>query len=318
MSTERRAFSNSELRVWKRCHRKWWLSQYRQLRQKREGAVGARELGTRIHTALAGWYVPDGEERADPMEVLERTIAEDLERVPEQAKEIAEEADLARAMVSGYMQYLEEEGVDAELEVIGSEQELLVEIGQPRPWGPVVVLVAKLDVRVRRLTDGLLFYMDHKTVGSLTEPLKMLHLDEQMLHYLLVERVQAAQTGAEERTAGGLYNMLRKVKRTARAKPPFYGREFVTHNDHELRHFWTRVLGTIDEILDAEERLADGADPHFVVPPNPTRDCTWDCDFYPVCPMFDDGSDAELFLAAGYEVGDPYERYQTTDQRSDV
>lgn len=313
-----RAFSNSEIQTFKRCRRKWWLSHYRRLGRKRETATGPRELGTRVHQALARWYVPEGETRGDPLQTLEDGIAVDLNAFPEQEKEIQKEAELARAMVSGYIDWLGETGEDANLEVIAPETELVVQIGEVRPGGPMVALVAKLDVRVRRLTDGLLFFMDHKTVGNLTEPLKMLHMDEQMLHYMLVERVANAQAGDVERTAGGLYNMLRKVKRTATAKPPFYGREFVTHSDLELRNFWTQVLGTIDDILETTERLDRGGDHRYVVPKTPTRDCTWSCDFFPVCPLFDDGSDAEAMLAAAYDMGDPYERYGTVEMTKDA
>lgn len=306
MTQRTRAISNSELKTFKRCQRKWYLGTYRRLRRVRTKATGARELGTRVHESLAELYTPPGVEADDPLVVLERSLCDDIAKFPEQEADIEKEGELARAMITGYIEWLEEEGADVDLEVIAPETELIVEAGNIR--GADILLIAKLDLRVRRLTDGMLFFMDHKTVADLTTPLRTLHMDEQMLFYMLVERMNESDEG---RTAGGLYNMLKKVKRTGTAKPPFFKREFVTHSDEELRHFWTRVAGTVNKIIETEDMLNDGMDHRFVTPPNPTRDCTWDCDFFAICPMFENGSDVERMITDLYEVGDPLERYNT-------
>lgn len=109
-----------------------------------------------------------------------------------------------------------------------------------------------------------------------------------------------------------LYNMLRKVKRTPAAKPPFYGREEVRHNVEELRSHFKHVAQQAKEILRVRELLGAGADHHDVCYPNPTADCTWDCPFSDVClgGMMDDGSDFEAALAENFVVGDPLERYR--------
>jgi hypothetical protein len=55
--------------------------------------------------------------------------------------------------------------------------------------------------------------------------------------------------------------------------------------------------------------LDAGADHHDVVPPNPTKDCTWDCDFVSICTMFDDGSRVEDAVTSLYHQIDPHARY---------
>jgi hypothetical protein len=62
--------------------------------------------------------------------------------------------------------------------------------------------------------------------------------------------------------SGILVNLLKKVKRTASAKPPFYARVDVPHNIHELRNHWKHVVHRA-EIADAERRLDAGrGSPH--------------------------------------------------------
>lgn len=39
---------------------------------------------------------------------------------------------------------------------------------------------------------------------------------------------------------------------------------------------------------------------------NPTRDCTWDCDFYDLCTTEEQGGDVEMFKEAAFHVRDPY------------
>jgi hypothetical protein len=43
--------------------------------------------------------------------------------------------------------------------------------------------------------------------------------------------------------------------------------------------------------------------------PNPTENCAWDCEFFVVCPMHDDGSRVDDAIAALYVSGDPMARY---------
>lgn len=301
--------TNSELQAFKRCRRRWYLGYYRQLKLKAEGVTGARSIGTRIHAALQGYYA----EGADPLAVLEAGLAQDLAAIPEREAEIKKDGDLCRAMLEGYIEWLAETGADADIVVIGTEAEVEVPFTEVR--GQQVTLLGKLDLRVQREQDKARLFLDHKTVGSITAPLQMLPMNEQMLHYHLIEFLKLLEeTGdeeaaTEERTDGGLYNMLRKVKRTKTATPPFYGRHEVRHNIHQLRGYWLRVFGEVSEIVRTKELLDEGTDHRIVCYPSPKQECTWDCDFLPLCPLLDDGSDGEGLIADFYEAGNPFERY---------
>jgi hypothetical protein len=213
-------------------------------------------------------------------------------------------------MIEGYVQWVQETGADQGYRIIASEGAREVPLIPDDPVIGDVTLLAKLDARVIRESDGARLQLEHKTVGDLSMPLLSLQLDTQLLTEHLVEYMALLSEGREAEAAKGvLYNMLRKVKRTARAKPPFYRRETVEHNVHELRNHWKHVVAVAYEIRAAEKALNSGVEHHRVVPPSPNRDCKWDCEFFGICPLLDDGSDVEPALADLYSTHDPLERY---------
>lgn len=312
-----RLISNSELQTFKRCRRKWWLGWYRHLRMKMDRPAGARAIGTWVHLALAQYYVPDGTTRTDPREALERVLLEVNTVVTQYAGELVrasddggfsaeaivqdfkKDADMARAMVEGYVQWLEDTGADSGLTVMSSEQMIAAPFDKVTHNEDVYV-VGKLDVRARRNIDGARMFLDHKTVASIDRAQKMLHMNEQMLHYKLLEQLQPESAIEGELTGGALYNMLRKVKRTGNAKPPFFQRVEVQHNNHEVEAYVMHLTSTANDMLQAERSLREGMPSQYIAPPSPRDDCTWSCDFYHVCPLFDDGSRAEDMVANYY------------------
>jgi len=314
-----RRVSNSELQTFKDCRRRWWLAYYRGLKIRRESPVGARAVGDRVHRALKAWYVPDGQVRTDPRDALERLIVEDWTTIcrnevdvvngrfapdADLTKRFQQDADLERAMIEGYVEWLAETGADSELKITASETYIEGEILADPP----VRLIGKLDVRARRTSDNVRLFIDHKTVGNFTTPTRLLPLNEQMLTYHLLEWLNTDE--GEERCDGALYNMLRRVKRSTAAKPPFFQRVEVRHNVHEIKSMRERVIGETIDLLKLTSQLDAGADHHEVAYPRPTEDCAWKCPFFAVCGMFDDGSRVEAILDEYYEEGDPLEYYQ--------
>jgi hypothetical protein len=57
--------------------------------------------------------------------------------------------------------------------------------------------------------------------------------------------------------------------------------------------------------------LDSGESHAFNAYPKASRDCKWKCQFFTICPMFDDGSAAEQALSEMYEETDPYAYYET-------
>lgn len=319
--------SNSLIQTAKRCKRKWWLGWYRGLAPKNENLLDTRSTGTRVHRALQAWYVPDGQTPTDPRDALERVLVEDWTRIKQAAEERGHDefvisdlsarfdksASLERAMVEGYVEWLQETGADSQLKIIGAEQSLRAHLyDHVRADGEVIPVdaIGLLDVQAYRTSDGAKLFVDHKTVGSLKDPVALLPMNEQMLHYHLLQWLSTSD--GEERCDGALYNMLRRVKRTAAAKPPFYDRYEVRHNEQELETYRRRLIAETRDVLHMIERLDAGADPMDVAYPTPTKNCTWDCDFFSICTMFDDGSHVEAAIDSLYKVVDPDARYEPT------
>jgi RecB family exonuclease len=304
-TTEQRRISNSEIQAWKDCRRKWYLAYVRRLRLRREDPTGARSIGNRIHAILAWYYDPEQKhkdvEQTVALQLHDELLNEDLTTFPEDADKIRKEGELTRIILEGYFEWLEETGADEGLTVIAPEQKLEAEL----PLSGKPILQGKIDVRIKREVDDSVMVIDHKTVQEFTTPTKILKIEEQMKTYLLLERLN----NPDARTDGAIYNMLRKVKRGASAKPPFYQRVEVRHNVHVMREFYERILTEVSDIIRTEEAINRGETWHAY--PRPSRDCGWKCDFAGVCPLMDDPStNVEGLIEALYESGDPYARYQ--------
>lgn len=153
----------------------------------------------------------------------------------------------------------------------------------------------------------------HNTVGSFENSTVLLHMDSQMRFYSMLEMLKAVRDGGgvnTPRTDGGLWNMLRRSKRTSTAKPPFYRRDDVRFNVHELRSMWLKSNSIVGAISSTRRALEAGADHRSEVPPNPSRDCVWRCIFVKICPLMDDGSNYQGALDGNYVIQDPYAYYE--------
>jgi hypothetical protein len=192
-------------------------------------------------------------------------------------KDFESEVELCRIMIDGYMQWIEETGADADYEVVlPSETAITYEFRAG----------------------------DYKT-GDFGDLRAQLRQSDQMLRYEILRRSKMP----EARSDGMLFNMLRRVKRTAKAKPPFYDRMLVNFNQHQIESAWVRTMAVINDIREVEQRLLAGEDHRTVVYPRWTRDCSWKCEFASICPLFDDGSRVDAMIDSYYEVVDPLNRY---------
>lgn len=325
---KKRRISNSEIQTYKDCPRKWWLAHYRELRKKRSVDAPSRPLqvGTLVHAALDFYYDPSNYPHVSDQAVMEHLmglIQEEISLYSENeefAKDAETNGDYALTMVEGYLDWLAEEGADSTFEIIAPEQNVETrftgtEFDYPKP----VVLSGKLDTRVRNLRTGAKQFFETKTVASLEDFAKGVHMNEQIYMYHLLEYLHTLEHETEiERTDGAIINLIKRSKRTSRAKPPFYKRIEVHHNIEELRSFYLRTWGVVRTILAAEVRLMENEDPRVTVPPTPSRDCFWKCEFLHVCPLFDsDREAAEQRLIDEFEHYDPYERYGVTEEVED-
>ena len=213
-------------------------------------------------------------------------------KVPEaEQAEWAESFNLAKIMVEGYVDWAQQTGVDAGLTVLDVEMPWELEISG-------VTLTGTLDLAGLHYDYHGPVILDHKTVQNLGGQLPPQN-DFQLLTYAL-----AYWKTTDRLPVAVGHNLLRKVQRTGRSKPPFYDRHFNHCNQQMLEKHARHLAMLIEE--SEEVKLLVGAFglgvEHEVLYPNPTRDCTWDCDFKDVCPLVDDGSDYAHIIETAYEV----------------
>jgi hypothetical protein len=300
--------SHSELATWTRCPRRWFLGTYLGWGYDPENAppAGNSQLGTRIHLALEA---SEGH-RLDALQVLSYVYDTAVAEHPYSEAELRKEADMAFAMVEGFLQWAEEEGYNAGYGIVSTERETSIVLPFTEQDGEFR-LIAKLDVVVSRLEDGSVLFRDYKTVADFSKA-NRLPRDTQMKTYSLIQAMQAKEDPSLPRVSGGQYVMLRRIKRTAKARPPFYKTEEFLYNRHDLNSTWLRVRKLATEISDARSALLLGADHRETARYVPGDDCDWYCPFRDVCPMLDDGSRWEDALTGSFMQVDPYARYRDT------
>jgi len=285
--TERR-IRNSQVSKFRRCRRSWEMEYVRGLELSRdpEKSNGARDQGTIVHLGVAAIYEGRDWREALAVEQAQHPFSE----------EWAELFNLATIMLEGYDQWLAETAADANESVVLVEPQLEYEIGTFH--GDTVIFTGRPDaVKHDDLSDQFIVE-DTKTVGAIEQV--MIHGFQGKSYALLLKMIYDMDVD-RFRT-----NQLRKVKRTARAHPPFYGRSEMFLNKEALRHHHQHLVGQLDEMVKLMQYFerrgtSDRHEYDTMFYPNPVATCSWDCDFLAVCKAMDDGSNFEYIIRNSYQ-----------------
>ena len=285
-----RRFRQSEIKTFKTCPRQWWLQYQRGLQRKAvEGEkVSKASIGTLYHKALEIYYLHGEAEALEEVGSGRPWSTGDAE----QDKSL----NLVQRMVEGYIDWLKETGADANWYVEGCEVQLEV------PWpdliaGDEVILTGRIDMQVTDILAGGTKIVDNKSVMSFDQA-DLLYLNDQGRTYSWMMRELGLPV------SGFIHNQARRVLRSKTATPPFYNRVEVNYSDKLLNMHAIHLQSTLRQMVEAAQKLEKDSNDrgwgvlhHRYTVPNPSNDCSWRCDFVHVCPMFDDGSDAEGWLA---------------------
>lgn len=304
------SISNSEIQTFKRCRRRWWLEYYRGLKPIDVPHTGALKLGIRLHNALELYY-KEGAPLVDTyLKMYESDKIEFMHTLQsndeKEYKKFVSEGELGRVMLEGYIEWLAETNADSDMKIVGIEEKLSYNL---KEVDDRVEVIGKTDLLIRRSIDGSRAIFDHKSAVSFNDYYLHGRNMEQLMLYSLLQKIGNESDGSP--IDGGTFNLLKKVKRSATAKPPFYDRIDVRFNDNTLDSFWYRLIGVITDMMNVRDQLDAGANHKFVA--YPTAKMDWSCaqcPFFKVCPMFDDGSDAEGFIEDFFHQVDPNERYK--------
>lgn len=261
-------------------------------------------VGIGIHAGIEPYYRGGG--KAD-MEAAVRTWAEErwAEFVQAGLQEdnvtrmaFSTDVDLVLAVVLGYPDWIESEGLDDGYETVSVEDKWYVEMPGAGCQMPV-----KLDLLQRHTSSGRLRIVDLKSRATFTSDISPYYISEQNANYQL-----AVLARYEERPMEMAYRELRKIIPSNRSKPPYYREILVPLLQEEL-------------VYRAEEYArvaADRFDPERLIYANPSGCCaTWKGgDFRVPCRLVHQGHTPEeaIELSGGYSRTDPYARYEDGDE----
>lgn len=208
---KRVVISNSDVRRFKRCRRKWnYLSAIRKnLKIKRIDYK--LSLGTGIHVALSAYYshYNKGE---NGLEVLHSSFAEWYEKekarleelgvLEEQEDEMSALFELGKEMLAGYVSWAAEYDPKNFTKVLYNEKRIDIPIRNPNGKRTCGIYSFKADLIVED-KDKFLWLVDHKTIATAKVP--SLELDEQAVSYLY-----GAQRKFNIKLEGIIFNFLIK------------------------------------------------------------------------------------------------------------
>lgn len=280
----------SEVAKAQRCLRTWWLGYKRDgtgLEPANRERGDLRDVGSLVHAGVQAYYRGHNPGAMLREHWLSLTTERDVTDKETQAYE------LASIMLDGWVKWLASEGADVGEETVLLEERLEMSLGTFR--GDEVVLYGTPDRVIRETETGLLVLEDTKTRASIANLDVRLQIDPQMLTYAGMLRATKDLNVTEMR-----HQLIKRVKRTARATPPFYLRVAVPVTDALLDARWAHLTSTVDSMVDRLQRHEAGTSHHVAFPPTPTGDCAWDCDFLAVCPLMDEGAYWEAALQEMY------------------
>ncbi len=285
-------FRQSEISAWQRCRRKHHFRYERGLVPvavgPRRPASSHRDAGSAAHKGIEvlneGGTLEQAEAAIDEFIDELRSIRNDapLEDIVLD-KEWWEVWRLANSMIRNYVVWIEE-GNEVGVKVIATEQSFDVVIP-----GTDYEVFGQIDALVEDPIAGGLVVRDYKSVQNFSQT--PMDVDFQLRTYawatwrsLGIVPVQAEHL------------MMKRVLGTGRAKPPFFERFPIHITEQILQTHEKHLIGRCAEIYAHRDLPAHSP----LMWPNPTKDCSWDCDYRDVCPMVDDGSDYEDVLQSSF------------------
>ena len=303
--------SYSSLQKFSECPRQWYLNDYRRLKPIVEKRTGALPFGGRIHSALE--MRGNGEDLLEAWHALsahEYALVEEAGGGNWDTTDLDRETALGLIMLRGLIEWEAEEGEDQVFEVVAVERQMknLMTVTTPEGEPVDIWLYGKLDQLLRHRETGNYWIMDWKTTANLEEATNSsLFLSPQPRIY----REHVRQEHPDIPIDGVRYTVMRKVKRTASAKPPFYWNYDMRMTDYNVNEHMIRVAALTGRMQHTVDLLDAGVPHSLAAPFNPTWRCS-SCPFKNVCLVMQmDGMDAaEDMIEDLYIEGDPWERYK--------
>lgn len=264
----------SELSLFQKCRRRTYL-QYEMGYDKTNWTAG---LGTVFHSMLHGYHLSGDTEGAMDEEAFE--IYAELD--PDQQK-------MVKDMWTTYVKEVEDEGYD-----VGQDTKLVELRREKQIPGTEIVLSGQADHVYVDMVTGAIVVQDTKTKDKFH---RLSPRDFQAMCYLWLAYDMPGFEG--EDLFAIEHNVVKRNKRTARAKPPYIDRPRHDVSRAEIEafgHQLTYMAKGYSEAMSVANRMYQGYRSPLLYPYG-TNDCAWSCPFYDICGMIDEpDSDVESVL----------------------
>lgn len=275
---------NSELGQFMECRRKWLLGYLRKLELNRGPNDPTPNLsqGTILHTAHELFW-KDGVDMVKTVTRIEQEVHARLAAGVPLSEQWIKIFKYLRPMAQGYQEWVET-GVFMHETVIAVEFQMSVE------WYPGVFITGRIDRLVQDNFTKALRLKDLKSVQSFTATLAH---SRALLTYAVLLR----KYGFEVSEA--CTEQVKKVLRTGAAKPPFYEVAPPMHITTEMLDLHEAYMTVvIDEMLALHAQYDVGDTSRLY--PNPVDDCSWKCDFLPICSLMTNNEHYEHVIQLAY------------------
>lgn len=328
MSTTPVLIRTSERATYRRCRQKWVWHYVDRLESGSDKP--ALVFGSMVHAALEQWYKPGKRRGTHPAKAFKAIIDEYPRHVISQwdeDEERIESVDLGIAMLEGYVEHY---GKEPHLEVIQPEMAGQVDV-LDRQGRYVCTYVFKSDLVVRDHSGRrpVLRMLEHKTAKSIELIRINSGYGEQGVSYWWALHHWLRHKGIlepDDIIGSIVYNVLRKGlpddrptdeegyalnkdgTRSKRQPRPLYDRQTMSLGHNELEEFNRRIRGEAWEM----RQVRNGKAPIYK---NPTRDCSWDCEFVDMCELHEMGSDWETVAEMEFHEWDPYSDHELAKEK---
>jgi hypothetical protein len=282
------------------------LGYHLSLKRKQRDVRYPLTVGNLVHGALEVFYLDGGVHSETAyergIEYLKKARGIDLSECAAEHKDtIIKAHKAAEACFDSYVKWVEFTGIDDELEIIGTEDKITLALAGCQ-------LNGRIDLLAKCKITGDIIVIDFKLVQSITDKIRLLHLDMQAKTYaLLASRFYGKKVR--------IYFRIVKInQRTAKTKGPQEENYNIHLNEAQLKLFERQISGMFGDIQALQERLLNDEDHQTVAYPSPSDSCSWKCEFFPVCSMLDDPhSDGLWLLNDAYESKFGSPANQTTE-----
>jgi hypothetical protein len=276
--------TQSEISTWQLCQRMWWLKHFRRLAPVRVEKKSPASVGTYVHAKLRQLY-DEKSEFEEPENVEPETL------------------DLVNTMLSTFIAWREECGLDERISLVSSVEEAF----HAPLLGGAIRLQGIPDL-VYQDPSGQLCVRDWKTTGQLAQTLASAPTSPQLRTYALLLDNYGFDVANVELV------VLRRIVPSNRTKPPYADMVRLTMTPAVLLRHRENLEAIAQDLLSKVWQLETVplAQQRRFVPPTIGTHCSWRCPFAAICSSFDDGGDAEGGLLADFEEHDPLARYHET------